>query len=153
MLRSSRNAGGRFVSSLAALVTTGESMTRQSDAKGTDIAMLVRRFTETGAMPMTPVPPRFADFTDAPDFSTLMHRIVKARESFEALPWKLRERFVTMENFVKFCDNPENAEEMVKLNLAVKREPVAEPKPAEVVIVEDKRASGRKSVVKGDAAD
>lgn len=153
MLRSSRGFGGRAVSALSALAFERPSMTRQSDAVGTDIGLLVKRYRETGIVPPTPVPPKFGDFKDAPDFSTLMQRIVQARESFEALPSKLRSRFVTMENFVAFCSDPANVEEMVKLNLAVMRQTPEPPKPQEVVIVGEKGNRRAARVDEGTADD
>lgn len=133
MLRTARNYGFRSVSSKDAKVFNLPTRTVQSDADSTDLNKIVARYMRTGELPQTPVPPRFGDFRNVGDFRSCNDVIVRARESFEALPSRIRERFVTPEAFCTFCENPENLDEMRKLNLAV---PKKEPVPEKVVKVE-----------------
>lgn len=73
---------------------------------------------------------QYLDVT-AIDFMDAMQTVVKGREMFEELPSSIRDRFRNdPAEFLDFMHNPENADEMYKLGLAVRKEPpVEEPAP------------------------
>lgn len=99
--------------------TTGVSLTKQSFREAADINGIVRRFGLTGQLPVgNGRIPMTGDFASAPDFQTSMNLVIQARQAFEALPAKWRERFGhDPANFLSFVEDPKNRDEAVKLGL------------------------------------
>lgn len=112
------------------------SRTKQSFKEEVDINTIVRRFNLTGQLPTDVRAPTYADFEELFDFRDAMEAIRSAQESFAEMPASVRYRFHNdPAEFVDFCSNPENVDEMIKLGLAVKRpevnpNPAPEPNPA-----------------------
>lgn len=68
---------------------------------------------------------QFGDFSNVVDYRSALDQISQARAVFEALPSKVRARFFNdPAEFLDFCQNPANEDEMVNLGLATKRPPV-----------------------------
>lgn len=132
LMRSIRSFKAREASKRFATVNRKESKTVQSDRKGSDINEIVKRFGLTGELPIPRAVPRYADFLDAPDFRGAMQVIIEAREAFESLPARIRERFGSPAAYVDFVGNPENKEELIKLGLA-KPDPVPIPEKVQKV--------------------
>jgi len=104
--------------------------TQQQFKEECDINTIVRRFGVTGQVPTTLAPPLQGDFVDALDFRQSMDLIVKARESFQALPATVRSRFHNdPAEFVDFCSDKDNLLEARKLGIALP-EPVPVPPPS-----------------------
>lgn len=121
------------------------SKTVQSDAVDADINTIVKRFGLTGEMPTNVRVPLDTDFADAYDFRTAMDAIVAAERSFAAMPAEVRKRFGNdPAEFVEFCGNPDNIDEMIKLGLAIKKPAEVIPPPMKVEIVE--KENGTKPV-------
>lgn len=143
MLRSIRSFDRREFSRRAASGKGKEgSKTVQSDRKGSDINEIVKRFGLTGQLPVPRAVPQFRDFLEAPDFRGAMEIIVQAREAFEDLPARIRERFGSPEAYVDYVSNPENKEELIKLGLA-KADPVPEPEKIQKVEVVNAPSDGK----------
>jgi len=109
-----------------------ESRTRQSFAADADINQLVKRFGVTGLAQRHPVQPATVQlFEDVFDFQSAMNAVVDAERRFAMLDAKVRRRFGNdPQEFVEFCSDPANADEMIKLGLATRREVVDNaPKP------------------------
>lgn len=101
----------------------GEDRTIQSEKDNSDINVIVKRFGLTGQMPPNPRIPQFGDYTGINDFQTAMNVVREAQEAFLSLPAEIRSRFGNdPQAYLEFCSNPENAEQMVKLGLAVPKE-------------------------------
>lgn len=115
---------------------TDDSRTKQSFKEEVDINTIVRRFNLTGQLPTDVRAPTYADFEDLFDFRDAMDAIRSAQESFAEMPANVRYRFHNdPAEFVDFCSNPDNVDEMIKLGLAVKRpditpDPAPQPEPA-----------------------
>lgn len=104
------------------------SRTVQSQKDDADINVIVRRFGLTGTMPVGLVPPVYQDFDGVFDFQSAQNAVIRARDSFMAMPAEIRKRFNNdPQEFVVFCSDEKNLPEMRKLGLAVP-EP---PKPAD----------------------
>lgn len=102
-------------------VNNEESMTQQSDKDDADINVIVSRFHKTGQMPQVQRPAMYGDFTDALDFRACQEHLHTANQSFAELPAKIRKRFHNdPAEFIEFMNDPDNAEEMIKLGLATK---------------------------------
>lgn len=102
------------------------SLAVQSMAEETDINTIVKRFGLTGQLPSDVRVPTFGDFTEVTDFQTAMNAVLDAEKSFMAMPAEVRKRFGNdPQEFVMFCSDEKNVDEMRKLGLAVpKVEPV-----------------------------
>lgn len=117
------------------LACEDESLTIQSQAQEADINELVRRFGVTGQLPQVAMPPSIAEFTEVFDYRSALETMMRAQESFAALPAEIRSRFRNdAAEFVVFVDRELEAgrlEELRKMGLAVAEKP-AEVKAAEV---------------------
>lgn len=113
---------------LAGLECTDESLTQQHFTRDADINVIAERFGLTG-IPSYPLDPtHFRDTTADPDLRTILDQSIEAREYFNALPHKLRQRFhYSMGELWQFINDPENADEAVRLGLLSRNEPSAEP--------------------------
>lgn len=116
-----------------ALVCPEESLTSQEFAEEADINTIIDRF----GIGENPVEARKwvtnVDIAEAPDnYMDVMNQLNEARDQFMSLPAKVRSRFENDPGqFVNFVSDPENVDEMVRLGLAVAREPEApSPVPA-----------------------
>jgi len=107
-------------------VFTKPSLTRQEFKQDCDLAELLKRFRKTpGGLRALEDAQGFAeglvfcDVTDVPDFRQHRDAINAANAKFMALPAKLRRRFDNdPAQFLDFCTNPSNLEEMRILGLA-----------------------------------
>lgn len=110
------------------------SRTIQSHAKGTDVNDIMRAFKVTGVLPQGVRRPTFGDFDHIGDYRDAMDAMLAAQKSFLAMPAKVRERFNNdPSEFVAFCSDDANLEEMRKLGLAVPAAPKAEPLDVRVI--------------------
>lgn len=97
----------------------GESLTQQSDADDADINVIMARYQKTGMMPGIQETPLQGDFSSGEDFRALQDKLLAAREAFGEIPAEIRKRFNNdPAQFVDFVQNPENADELVKMGLA-----------------------------------
>lgn len=62
------------------------------------------------------------DFSLEPNLQEARNITYKMKKDFEALPEEVRKHFKNHVEFLKFIDNPANAEKMLKLGLMTKRE-------------------------------
>lgn len=129
---------GEYDADAASLETglecTGETLTQQSMKDEADINVLVRRFGITGQLPVNVRVPSYADFDDVFDFATAQQAIIEANKSFMAMPAEVRARFGNdPHEFVMFCSDEKNIDEMVRMGLAVKKPEAATPPPADGV--------------------
>lgn len=117
-----------------ALVTTEPSMTVQSQAEDADINVIMERFGITGLAPQVPIPPSYGDFDGVSDYRTALHVMQEARDSFEMLPAKLRNRFENdPAKFLDFVYDPQTTRvQLEELGMVL---PAVEPAPQKVEIV------------------
>lgn len=62
------------------------------------------------------------DFSTEPSLQEAKNIIYKSQQAYAALPKEIRESFKSHLEFLKFIDNPANAEKMVKLGLLTKKQ-------------------------------
>ncbi len=110
----------------------GKTLTKQSEAKATNINTIVAQYDKTGVLPTFGRDALFADVSDIPDYRTALDLISKADEMFMQIPANVRARF---ENdpavFLDFTSDPTNRDEMVEMGLLEK--PLVEPLVAPLV--------------------
>lgn len=96
------------------------SMTKQSFKNECDINSIMRKWKVTGVLPHArDVAGQYGDFSDIMDYQTALNAVISANDNFMSLPAKLRARFYNdPAQFLKFCDDPANAGELIALGLA-----------------------------------
>lgn len=100
---------------------TGVSRTKQSFGDECDINKILAQYENNGILPQdNPLTPQYGE-APTQDFRDMMEIVVQSRESFEALPTDLRQRFGNSpELFLSFVENPANRPEMLSLGLLEK---------------------------------
>lgn len=110
------------------------SRTDQSQALDADINTLVKRFGITGEVPQLQRVPLDSDFIGLTSFQECQNAIIEAGKTFLSLPAHLRERFHhDPGEFVDFCSDEKNKDELSKLGLLKEPEPEFAPFKVEVV--------------------
>lgn len=117
--------------SYSTAVDTGdEEITVQSYKDDCDINLIVSRFGVTGHLPVARSVPEYGNFASMLDYHDALNRLVEAREAFETLPAKVRERFRNDPGeLVGFLQDEANADEAVRLGLIPKPAVEAVPGP------------------------
>ena len=97
------------------------SMTQSQFKDECDINKIMDRYFRTGCLsdPLNRMRPgTYGDFTEMGDYMENMNKIVQAREMFDALPAKVRERFGNNPGaMIDFVMDPNNKDEAKKLGL------------------------------------
>ena len=122
---------------------TDPSMTKQSFKDECDINNIVSRFAKTGVLDHEAlVKPKFGDFLGVSDYQTALNQVLEAEEAFDALPAKLRARFENQPGeFLEFCSDEKNYDEMVELGLIYPTKPIESP--SEVIKKESKEENSQ----------
>lgn len=99
--------------------TGDKTKTKQEFRDSSDINEIMRKWLAFGTLPqMIKDNPRYGDYASVPNFQEALNIVVKAREQFEALPAKVRERFKhSPEEFLKYATDEKNLEGMAELGL------------------------------------
>lgn len=105
-------------------ITTPPSLTKQEFKREADINNILKQYSKTGMLTHLNVRARegmYADLPDAVDFQESLHLVRQAETTFMTLPAKLRDRFGNdPAEFLAFCSDPRNLDEMRELGLAIK---------------------------------
>lgn len=103
-------------------VTYPPSMTKQSFAAECDINNILKQYKTSGMLAHVNAKAAQGQYLDLPaevDFQTALNTVMRAEDAFASLPSKLRTRFGNdPAEFLVFCADPANAEEMRTLGLA-----------------------------------
>lgn len=107
------------------------SRTKQSSKTECDINTILAKYKKTGILPhVNGKPGVYVDVPENVDFQACQNFIIEANALFMQLPAALRKRFGNdPAEFLAFADDPANAEEMIQLGLAVRREPPPKAEP------------------------
>lgn len=98
------------------------SLAVQSQKDEADINYIVKRFGLTGQLPSNIRIPTYGDFTGITDYQSALNAVIAAEDSFMKLPADLRQRFNNdAGEFVEFCSDPKNQEEINKMGLGSKK--------------------------------
>lgn len=119
------------VSDETGLMCLDESRAVQSQKDEADINNIVRNFGVTGKLPENVRIPEYGDFEiGVDDYRSAIHAVREAEKSFMAMPADVRARFQNdPQQFLEFCADINNLEEMRKLGLAVPA-PVVDTPPS-----------------------
>lgn len=112
----------------------GKSKTRQSEADALDINNIMKKYEKTGVLPFAGREAFYADVSTMGDYREALAAVTMADEAFMALPAGVRSKFENdAAQFLDFCSDPSNREEMVEMGLiedvsgVAPVEPVVEP--------------------------
>ncbi len=134
-IRNPYNYDTNLASEESALYCEDGSRAKQSFKEECDINTIVKRFSVTGQVPVSPLQPQYGDFSGVFDYQTALNAVIAAQESFSSLPATLRNRFANdPAAFVDFCSDESNREEMIRLGLVIEKATevaVESPKAAE----------------------
>lgn len=100
---------------------TTPSLTQQQFKDECDINKIMDRYLRTGVL-SDPLnmrgPGTYGDYTEYGDYMENMNKVIEAREMFEALPSKIRERFGNNPGkLIEFVLDVNNKDEAIKLGL------------------------------------
>jgi len=109
------------------------SMTQVADASETNINVIMAKYQKGGTLPRVLTEPLFGDFTNELDYRQAVETVNAAHEAFMEIPAKIRAQFGNDPNeFIKFCANPENKQELLKMGLT---DPPKAPTMEETTII------------------
>lgn len=96
------------------------SLTMQSFQKECDINEVMRKWEKTGQFPTLEKPSsRYEDISELGDYQSALNTVIAGQNAFDSLDANVRYRFSNdPANFVNFCQDPANADELVALGLA-----------------------------------
>lgn len=102
----------------------GSGRTHQSFKSECDINTILKRYEKTGEISHEANGrPKYGDFTNAADYMTACNAIIEAKQTFAALPARIRER---MHNdpgeLLDFMSDPDNLDEAIQLGLILEPE-------------------------------
>lgn len=99
--------------------------TRGSFKNDCDINVVVNRFQKNGIIDhIARGQGSYGDFSTVEDYQSSLNRVMAARDSFEALPSKIRSRFYNdPAELIGFLENPANLQEAIELGLVAKPQP------------------------------
>lgn len=100
--------------------------TKQANKDECDINKIIKRFEKTGMVDhLNTTEPYYADVSELVGYQEALNVVNKAEELFLSLSTEVRERFGNdPQKLFEFVNKEENIPEMVKLGIAVLREPV-----------------------------
>lgn len=128
MIRAYGLYDAKAASDAVGLVCVGPGKTIQSMKEEADINTIVKNFGVTGQLPTGVRVPEYGDFMVVDDYRSALEALTSAEKSFMAMPAEVRDRFKNdPQEFLEFCNDARNLDEMRKLGLAV---PLPDPTPA-----------------------
>lgn len=113
------------------VITTPESMTKQSFVPECDINNILRSYRATGQINhirANAAQGVYEDLPDPIDYQTSLNILMEARDSFDSLPSAVRRRFGNdPREFLAFITNPANQDEAIAMGLATDTRPPPPP--------------------------
>lgn len=108
---------------------SGPSRTEQAHKSDCDIKRILKSASLTGFVNHSnPTPPQYDSAIGIPDFHTAMNIVAASKSTFAALPSQMRLFFRNdPSNYIDFCSDPSNREEMNEMGLDTSHFPAPEP--------------------------
>jgi len=109
------------------------SMTKQSFAEQCDINNILKQYKTSGIVTHINAQAQMGMYTDLPDdidYQEGLEMIIRAERAFDSLPSKVRSRFENdPQQFLAFCGDRANRDEMLALGLIKPPPPEPSPEP------------------------
>lgn len=98
-----------------------KSTVKQADKNDVDINTIMRKYIKNGTLPaMIQSDAKYGDFSDVPTYHEACNTVLMAQVQFDALSVEAKKQFKNdPAEMLAFCADPANAEQLVKLGLAV----------------------------------
>lgn len=123
-LRAQYNYSQDEVSEETGLTCKDPSLADQSQRDEVDINTVIARFGLTGHLPENNALPMYAEFDRNFTRQEVANELIEAQQKYDAMPAAVRHLCgKTFSQFLQFVDNPENADKVYELGLAVRQEP------------------------------
>lgn len=110
-------------------------MTKQEFVRECDINNILKQYSTSGMLKHVSAQAAsgmYTDLPDAMDFQDSLHVVDQARQAFQSLPSRVRARFDNDPvEFLAFCSDPRNGDEMLALGLREAPPPKAPDLPPE----------------------
>lgn len=123
-----------LVNHITGEVTFPPSMAKQEFKAECDINNIIKQFSVTGMIrhvSARAAEGRYEDLPDPMEFQESLAVVQQATDSFMTLPAKIRDRFHNEPaEFLAFCSNPDNVDEMRTMGLANPLQRLPEPTTA-----------------------
>lgn len=112
-----------------------ETRVKQSFKEECDVNTIMSRFKRTGSLEhVAPSLGAYRDVSEAVGYQEALHIVMAAEQAFMNLPAKIRKRFDNdPREFLEFCEDSENLEELRELGLAEAAQ--GDPDPVRVEVV------------------
>lgn len=109
------------------------SRTKQSMTAECDINNILKKYQKTGMIThLNRYQGQYGDFTQGFDFHESLNRVQKAKEMFMTIPATIRTQFDNDPGkFLEFVSDAKNADKLVEMGLAVKKDSGKAPPKAE----------------------
>lgn len=106
--------------------------TQQHLKDAVDVHNILAKYARTGLIDhVNRAVGDYGDFTQVNEYQDNLNMVLRAQQSFDALPATVRKRFGNDPGaFFEFATNPQNHDELVKLKLARERPTSPAPAPA-----------------------
>lgn len=91
------------------------------------------------------------DFSREPSLQDAKNEVYRLRTAFEKLPDEVRNQFRNHVEFLKFIDNPENQEKMIRMGLLTKKEVQDNTPPTQTTTQEEDKAKGKVPAPSGES--
>lgn len=101
--------------------TVGETLTQQHFAKEADIKTIIKKHDRTGIIThLARGIAQYGDYSEINEYREALDKVNSANAAFMEIPAEIRKMFDNdAGEFFEFATNPENAEKMVEMGLAV----------------------------------
>lgn len=114
----------------------GKGRVKQQFREESDVNVIMARWRKTGILPSgNAKEPMYGDFSNAGDYLEMTGKVTAAKDSFQALPAKIRSRFHhNPGELIDFMADPANEEEAIEMGVIPdpskpELEPAPEPEP------------------------
>lgn len=108
-------------------VNEEKTLTQQQFKDECDINNIVKRYSDTGILPVSTKVGAFLDVSNVQDYQTSLQTVYEAQKAFDALPSNIRSHFENDPNkLIAFIEDDANREEAIKLGLIQNKIPQTE---------------------------
>jgi len=87
-----------------------------------DIKSISTKFMKTGKAPQHTAEPMYADFSNASDYLQAKTHVAELMQSYEKLPYEIRDQFKGPEDLMQWVDNPINRDSAFENGLITEAE-------------------------------
>lgn len=100
------------------IVDCGETMTQQHFEKACNINNIMKRYKDTGTLPVNTGTPIFGDFSQITGYQEALNQVMEAQQNFNALPLEIQKKFGNDPGSLhEYLQDPKNEEEAIRLGL------------------------------------